>query len=230
MLFFFHNRLEPELNLTLETVLADQFTDEVFMFWRNAPAVICGRHQDMAVEVNRERALSYGVPVVRRSTGGGTVYHDLGTVNFTHIVPAGHHIDMEQLCFPLAEVLRQWVPRLEISGNDLVIDGRKIGGTAQRQFRGRRLFHGCLLYRTDLVRLAELLTPPAEKLQRHGVASVRARVANLSEFYETAPPVEQFLADLRLACGTLLRVQAAEIPSELWEQAEAQYGREASYV
>ena len=103
MLFFFHNRLEPELNLALETVLADQFTDEVFMFWRNAPAVICGRHQDMAVEVNRERALSYGVPVIRRSTGGGTVYHDFGTVNFTHIVPAGHHIDMEQLCFPLAE-------------------------------------------------------------------------------------------------------------------------------
>ena len=120
MLFFFHNRLEPELNLALETVLADQFTDEVFMFWRNAPAVICGRHQDMAVEVNRERALSYGVPVIRRSTGGGTVYHDFGTVNFTHIVPAGHHIDMKQLCFPLAEVLRQWVPRLEISGNDLV--------------------------------------------------------------------------------------------------------------
>ena len=221
----------PVLNGLLEEhLLTERPLGDVLLFYINRPSVIVGRNQRIEAEVDTDYCLRHGIEIVRRLSGGGTVYHDFGTVNFTHIVPAGHHIDMKQLCFPLAEVLRQWVPRLEISGNDLVIDGRKIGGTAQRQFPGRRLFHGCLLYRTDLVRLAELLTPSAEKLQRHGVASVRARVANLSEFYETAPPVEQFLADLRLACGTLLRVQAAEIPSELWEQAEAKRESEASYV
>lgn len=230
MLFFIHNRFEPKLNLALENVLTDQFTDEVFMLWRNAPAVIYGCHQDMTIEVNLERALSYGVPIIRRSTGGGTVYHDFGTINFTHILPFDFQINMEQLCFPIVEIIRKRGVHLAINGNDLMIGNRKIGGTAQRLSKGRRLFHGCLLYQTDLERLSELLTPTTEKLQRHGVGSVRARVANLSEFLKTASSVEQFLTDLRLACETLLQIPAVEIPARLWNLAEGQCKNEALYV
>ena len=168
MLFFFHNRLEPELNLALETVLADQFTDEVFMFWRNAPAVICGRHQDMAVEVNRERALSYGVPVIRRSTGGGTVYHDYGNINYAFIVDKDERPVLDRdFATPIIDALRPLgVEAVSGERKELLVGGYKISGTASHVARTRILFHGTLLHRTDLGALDRALRGDVSKRGR----------------------------------------------------------------
>lgn len=208
--------LRPAFNLALEQVVLARAPGPAFLLWRNAPAVILGRNQNPAAEVDWTEARRLGVPVFRRRSGGGAVYHDLGTVNFSFILPAA---------FPVAEALERMVdilglPAAVTERNDVLADGRKIAGTAQYLARGRRLFHGCLLYDTDLARLACLLRPHPGKLRRHGVASVGARVANLRGILDMPLSPEGFFAELRDRAARAFAGPPAEVPLPWREEAE----------
>ena len=144
------------------------------------------------------------------------MYHDLGTVNFSFILPAGD---------PVAEALERMVgilglPAAVTERNDVLADGRKIAGTAQYLAGARRLFHGCLLYDTDLARLARLLLAHPGKLRRHGVASVRARVANLREILGMPLSPGVFFAELRARAAEAFAGPPAEVPLRWREEAE----------
>jgi lipoyltransferase and lipoate-protein ligase len=188
---------DPYFNLASEEYLLDNVPGEIFMLWRNEPAVIIGRSQNAFAELNSAFIREHGIKVVRRLTGGGAVFHDLGNVNFTYIVPRGESaaLDFARFTEPVIAALRKLGVPAELSGrNDIVavLDGemRKISGNAQCVRSAscaaggidRIMHHGTLLYSADMSRLVGALNVDPEKIKAKGIKSVRSRVANINEY------------------------------------------------
>lgn len=191
--------VEPQYNLALEEHLCRRAAlgnEEFFMLWRNAPSIIIGRFQDAASEVNAAFVQARGLPVVRRNSGGGAVYHDLGNVNYSFIVPDQQGYDFAFFADKLIRALDSLGVRADFSrgGNDIAVEGRKVSGMAQHRHNGVLLCHGTLLFDCDLDALAQALNVPDAKLRRHGVKSVRARVGNLKPLLPRAADTEEFMA------------------------------------
>lgn len=165
----------------------------IFMLWQNAPSVIIGRHQNARSEVNLPELEKRGIDLVRRLTGGGAVYHDLGNVNFTFVLPrrpGEKELGAAELLAPLIDCFAKLGVTARMEGrNDLSIPGRgKFSGLAGRRLPGKFLLHGTILYDVDLGVLEEVLLVDPEKYRSKGVASVRARVANLNEYLSIGLP------------------------------------------
>lgn len=185
MKLYVNESTDPYFNLAAEEYLLDTEPNEVFMLWRNEKAVILGRNQNAYAEINRPVAEERGIAVVRRLTGGGAVFHDLGNLNFTFIVPreACPELDFARFLMPVAEALRNLGVPAEISGrNDLTADGRKISGNAQCVRNGKVMHHGTLLFSADLSDMADVLRVDPEKMRSKGIKSVRSRVGNLRDW------------------------------------------------
>ena len=170
--------------LAMEEYVAGAVEDEAFFVWRVEPTVIYGRNQVLENEVNLEYCREHGVDVVRRKSGGGCVYSDLGNIMVSYISRRGDVSEVfDRYMTAFTEALRTLGVPAEKSGrNDILVKGRKVSGNAFHQLPDRSIVHGTLLYSTDLEALTEAIRPPVEKLQRHGVESVRQRVLNLSEY------------------------------------------------
>ena len=174
---------DPFFNLSAEEYFLCEKSKDFFLLWQNEPCIVIGRNQNAADEINGDYVRTRSLPVVRRMTGGGAVYHDRGNLNFSFIING--EADRVELCQPVIDVLRSIGVVAEISGrNDITVDGRKVSGTAMCSRGGRSLFHGTLLISADLEAMSEALKPDETKLIGHGVKSVRSRVANISEFTE----------------------------------------------
>ena len=170
--------------LAMEEYVAREVEDEAFFVWRVEPTVIFGRNQVLENEVNLEYCREHGVDIVRRKSGGGCVYSDLGNIMVSYISRRGDVSEVfDRYMTALTQALRDLGVPAEKSGrNDIMLDGRKISGNAFHQLPDRSIVHGTLLYSTDLEALTEAIRPPEEKLRRHGVESVRQRVLNLLEY------------------------------------------------
>ena len=170
--------------LAMEEYVASAVEDEAFFVWRVEPTVIYGRNQVLENEVNLEYCREHGVDIVRRKSGGGCVYSDLGNIMVSYVSRRGDVSEVfDRYMTSLCDALRALGVPAEKSGrNDILVEGRKISGNAFHQLPDRSIVHGTLLYSTDLEALVEAIMPPVEKLQRHGVESVRQRVMNLSEY------------------------------------------------
>lgn len=176
-------RRSLDFYLAMEEFVARTCEDEAFFVWRVEPTVIIGRNQDLDAEVNKEYCERHGVHVVRRRSGGGCVYSDLGNIMISYISRRGDvSAVFDRYLSELTACLCSLGLSAERSGrNDILVDGRKVSGNAFRQLPGRSIVHGTLLYDTDMDSLETAIRPPVEKLERHGVPSVRQRVRNLSE-------------------------------------------------
>ncbi len=155
------------------------------MLWRNDRAVVLGRNQNAYAEINRPFAEARGIAVVRRLTGGGAVFHDLGNLNFTFIVPRADcpELDFPRFAGPVADALRTLGVPAELSGrNDLTAEGRKISGNAQCVYNGKVMHHGTLLFSADLSAMTGVLRVDGEKMRSKGIRSVRSRVGNLADY------------------------------------------------
>ena len=181
--------------LAMEEYVASEVEDESFFVWRVEPTVIYGRNQVLENEVNLEYCREHGVDVVRRKSGGGCVYSDLGNIMVSYVTRRGDVSEVfDRYMTALTEALcALGVPAEKSGRNDILVDGRKISGNAFHQLPDRSIVHGTLLYSTDLEALTEAIKPPLEKLQRHGVESVRQRVMNLSEYVAAMPDPAQAL-------------------------------------
>ena len=170
--------------LAMEEFVASEVEGEAFFVWRVEPTVIYGRNQVLENEVNIEYCNDHKVDIVRRKSGGGCVYSDLGNIMLSYVSSRGSVAEVfDRYMTALADALRVLGVPAEKSGrNDILVEGRKISGNAFHQLPDRSIVHGTLLYSTDLEALTEAIRPPVEKLQRHGVESVRQRVMNLSEY------------------------------------------------
>lgn len=187
MRYIINESNDPAYNLALEDYCLTglETNEDLFILWRNAPVVVLGKHQVAAQEVNVTYAEQEGIRVVRRCSGGGAVYHDLGNVNFTFIVncddPAA--MDFRRFVQPVIRALAELGVAAEQSGrNDMLVAGRKISGNAQRLYKKRFMHHGTLLFDVDFDQLTKVLNVKMDKIQSKGITSVRSRVANISEF------------------------------------------------
>lgn len=203
---------DPFFNLSAEEYLLREKSEDFFLLWRNEPCVVIGKNQVAADEINPDYVSARSLPVVRRMTGGGAVYHDAGNLNFSFI--QNGEADRVELCRPVIDVLRSIGVVAEISGrNDILVGGRKISGTAMCSRGGRSLFHGTLLISADLEAMSEALKPDENKLMGHGVKSVRSRVVNLSEYTK-----EEVSPDI---IGAMLARYMTERGGEIYELGES---------
>lgn len=152
------------------------------MLWQNKNAVIIGKYQNTLAEINAEYVKSHQIQVVRRLSGGGAVYHDLGNLNFSFIADTDGlgKLDLKLFCRPVIRTLQSLGVPAELNGrNDMSVEGKKFSGNSQYIRQGRVLHHGTILFDSDLDAVGRALHADAEKLQSKGVPSVRSRVTNL---------------------------------------------------
>lgn len=151
---------DPFFNQAFEDYVFRSFREEdVLLLWRNRPAVIVGCYQNICREVHMRALLERSIPVVRRMSGGGTVYHDLGNLNYTLITDQHGGLDYDRCLAPVLQALRTLgVPAQKSRTCDIAVDGKKISGSAQKIANGRVLHHGTLLFDADLSLLDEITT------------------------------------------------------------------------
>jgi lipoate-protein ligase A len=195
MFYIDNERTDPYWNLALEEYLLKNSAQEFFILWQNAPSIIIGRNQNTMSEINALYVREHSIPVVRRLTGGGAVFHDLGNLNYTFIVndSEGSGFDFKIHTAPILEVLHSLSVDAELSGrNDLTIGGKKFSGNSQYRYRGRLLHHGTLLFSSSLPDISSALKVDPSKLEGKGIQSVRSRVTNISEHMKAPLTLTEF--------------------------------------
>ena len=182
---------DPRTNIALETYLVEnRLTDQpLLLFYINEPSIIIGRNQNTVEEVNQRYVEEHGIHVVRRMSGGGTGYHDLGNFSYCFIQEEhGPARDFSVFTRPVIEALHQMgVAGAKLEGrNDLLIDGKKFSGNAMYIRNGRMTAHGTILYDADLDAVTAALKPRADKIESKGIKSVRSRVTNIRPYVADA--------------------------------------------
>lgn len=188
--------ISPYFNLAAEEYFLQQTSENIVMLWQNDNTIVIGRYQNTIAEINAEYVEKKKINVVRRLTGGGAVFHDIGNVNFTFIKNINDEdkaIDFSNFLKPILAAIRQLGVPAEFSGrNDIVVDGKKISGNAMAFFKNRVLEHGTLLFSSEQTDIASALKADPLKFTDKAVKSVRKRVANISEYMETKMNVSEF--------------------------------------
>lgn len=176
-------------NLAAEEAIVHRFPSHgpALFLWRNAPAIVIGRHQNPWKECNLAKLEEEKISLSRRYSGGGAVYHDLGCTIFTFVNPISSSSHSSSIIDANFDILISSLKSLglEVSRrgrNDLVIGDRKISGSAFKQTADTHVHHGTILVNTDMSKLSSLLTPSKLKLESKGISSVRARVSNLTDY------------------------------------------------
>jgi len=192
-----NNEHDPSLNLALEEYLLrkDGLIDDVVLFYINQPSIIIGRHQNTLEEINKEYVDQHNIQVVRRLSGGGAVYHDLGNLNFSFITnyQHGYFKNFQLFTEPVIRCLDRLGVNAELSGrNDILIDGQKVSGNAQYISRGRIVSHGTLLFDSDLSHVSDALHVHESKIISKGIKSVRSRVTNILGYINPPITIEAF--------------------------------------
>ena len=193
---------DPAFNLAVEEYVFDYLPrDRMYvMLWQNDNAIIIGKNQNTLAEINESYVKEQGIRVVRRLSGGGAVYHDMGNLNFTVIADAqGENLDFGRFCALVVKALQRVGVHAEINGrNDMTIDGKKFSGNAQYLRQGRVMHHGTILFDSNASVLANALQVDQAKIQAKGVKSVRSRVTNVRPCLPvdmTLPQFRQILLD-----------------------------------
>jgi lipoate---protein ligase len=189
-----HNT-DPYFNLAAEEYVLKNFSDDCFMLWRNGPSIIVGKHQNTLAEINLDWVRQNNIKVVRRLSGGGAVFHDLGNLNFTFIVSGedGNLVDFRKFTKPILEVLQKLDVEARFEGrNDLTINGMKFSGNAEHVHKNRTLHHGTLLFSAVMTDLSQALKVNPLKFTDKAVKSVRSRVTNISDHLKHPMDVMEF--------------------------------------
>ena len=186
---------DPFYNQAFEEYIYQTYQDDdIFLLWQNSPAVVVGSYQNICREVHVEALRQRGIPVVRRISGGGTVYHDLGNVNYTYIIRTNGALDYDTVLSPVIAALNAiGVPARKNRTCDIAIGDLKISGSAQRMIKGRLLHHGTLLFSSDLGVLDQITTHRKNDcFQSRGTQSAICTVTNIQEHLESPMTIEEF--------------------------------------
>ena len=188
--------VDPCTNLAVEqVVLENRREGDWLLLWQNANTVVIGLNQNTAEEVDPAFVEAHGITVVRRMTGGGAVYHDLGNLNYSFITDIGNaeELSIRRFTEPVCRALAAMGVEAETSGrNDITVDGKKVSGVAQRIAGGRILHHGTLLFDSDPEMIAGALRADPAKFQSKSAKSVRSRVGMLRDYLPAGTDLRAF--------------------------------------
>ena len=222
--FFYQKTTDSAFNLALEELLVRESDKEIFYLWQNAPAVIIGRNQNTLAEINSDFIRAKNINVTRRNTGGGAVYHDLGNINYSYITnfEEGKSINFADFAIPIIKTLAESGIHAEFSGrNDILIDGKKISGSAQSRIGSRILFHGTMLFDVNIEDLVNSLNVSGIKISGKGIASVRSRVTNIKEHFSQNINVKDFINSISTSLRRQFNVtQDYIVPEKIIQEAE----------
>ncbi|MBL7970039.1 MAG: lipoate--protein ligase [Prolixibacteraceae bacterium] len=186
---------DPYFNLAAEEYFLKNFQEDFFMLWRSQPSVVVGKHQNALAEINHEFVRKNQIPVARRLSGGGTVFHDPGNVNFTFIrsVEKISEVNFKVFTVPVVNALKKLGVEAYTTGrNDLLIDGKKISGNAEHVHKNRVLHHGTLLFDSHLEALKGALKVDLSRFEDKAVQSNRSEVTNISDYLPDPVSVGEF--------------------------------------
>ncbi|MDD3877941.1 MAG: biotin/lipoate A/B protein ligase family protein [Bacteroidales bacterium] len=184
-------------NLSLEEYFFKEKPDEDFIIlYINEPSIIIGKHQNAYAEINYLFAKRHNIKIVRRLSGGGTVYHDDGNVNFTFIknVRDGFAVNFKSFLQPVCEILKEiGLDAVIGSKNEILIDGFKISGNAEHVFKNRMLHHGTLLFSSNLELLKKAIHGKINSYKSKSVQSNRSTVANIVDLMSNKISIDDFI-------------------------------------
>jgi len=201
----------PFFNIAAEEFLFKNFADDVLFLYINTPSVVVGKHQNTMAEINPLYVFENKIPVIRRMSGGGAVYHDTGNLNFSFhkTVEDTAKVSFRDFNIPVVEYLNKLGIQAEVSNrNDIVVKGFKVSGHAQHVFRNRVMSHGTLLINSDLEKLSATLHKSLGAYESKAIQSVRSKVANLSGFLSEPLLAVNFIDDF--STYILQTIQGAE--------------------
>ncbi|PRZ13856.1 lipoate-protein ligase [Laceyella sediminis] len=198
-MLFIDNRniTDPRINLAIEEYALKHLDIEetYLLFYINEPSIIIGKHQNTVEEINVDYVREKGIHVVRRLSGGGAVYHDLGNLNFSFITKddGKSFANFRKFTEPVISALESLNIKAELSGrNDILVDGKKVSGNAQFSTRGRMFSHGTLMFNVNIEEVVKALQVKKEKIESKGIKSVRSRVANLVDYLAEPMSIQDF--------------------------------------
>ncbi|NLI67776.1 MAG: lipoate--protein ligase [Bacilli bacterium] len=217
---------DPMINLALEEYVLNTFglDDSFLLFYINEPSIIIGRNQNTIEEINTEFVEKNNIKVVRRLSGGGAVYHDLGNLNYSFITKddGDSFHNFAKFTEPVVKALNELGVPAKLEGrNDIVVEGRKISGNAQFATKGRMFSHGTLMFDLNLEDVVSALNVNKEKIESKGIKSIRSRVANISEYLQEEMTMDEFKEHILKSIFDVKDVKdvpVQELTDEDWEK------------
>ncbi len=205
MRYFISSSNNPAFNIATEEYLLKNYEDDFFFLYINTPALVVGKHQNTLAEINLEKAEHEKIPVVRRMSGGGTVFHDEGNLNYCFIKKGDNEklVNFKKYSQPIVDTLQTLNVDAKFEGkSDLTIAGKKFSGNASHIFKNKVMQHGTMLFSSDLNRLNQLLKVNPLKFKDRGIRSIRSKVTNISEYLSNSISIGKFgqliLTDLKV--------------------------------
>jgi lipoate-protein ligase A len=231
MLIIYRRETNPFFNIAAEEYLLKNFREDIFTIWIDEPSVVVGKHQNTLAEINYPYIRQENIPVIRRLTGGGTVYHDHGNLNYSLITTGepGKLVDYRKYTLPVIQFLASLGLKAEFQGkSNLVVNGKKFSGNSAHVYRNRVVHHGTILFSTDLYRLHQALHREKNIYRDKAVQSVRADVTNLKEHLPEIRSIDQFAGEfqdffMNNLPGTSIYTLEPDDLAEIYKLADTKY-------
>lgn len=199
MFFYSSKHNNPYFNIATEEYFLKNFDEDFFCLYINEPSIIVGKHQNTIAEINVPYVFENSIKVVRRLSGGGTVFHDSGNLNFCFIQKGekGKLVDFDKYTKPVLDTLQNIGVNAYLRGkSDLVIDGLKFSGNAEHIYRNKVLHHGTMLFSSELTKLNSAIKSDWTKFTDKAVRSNRSKVTNITEHLRKPLTIDEFKSEI----------------------------------
>lgn len=213
---------DPRINLAIEEYLLrqEQFAEPILLFYINEPSVIIGRNQNTIAEIDQDFVKQHNIHVVRRLSGGGAVYHDLGNLNFSFVSHGRDHLhDFAKFTEPVVRALNNLGVQAELRGqSDIFAQGKKISGNAQYASGERMFSHGTLLFDSNLENLLKALNPQQREINSKAVQSIHSFVGNVADMLPQIMTIHELKAVLLAEIFGQTAVPTYQLTESDWRQ------------
>ncbi len=215
MIYLDKQSTNPHYNIAAEEIALKSRSEDILMLWINEDSVVVGKHQNAIAEVNHGYTTENNIPVIRRLSGGGTVYHDSGNLNYsiiTNVENKERTIDFPKFTDPIIKFLHTFDIVADFHGKtNLGINGKKISGNAAHIFKNRVVHHGTLLFNSNLDRLEQSILPNDMEIVDKSIKSVRSNIINLSDLIPNIVTINDFKDQLQQFLFNYLNISDSQL-------------------